>query len=509
MGLYDYTIYSIIKRNSSVHGDCVGWIGGEQRITHREFLKRVDQLSRGLLDIGLERGDHIAVLAENSLEFILLYGAVAKIGAVIIPINWRLKPEEIEYIITDGIPKVIFVGPEFQSVLSPLISKSGFIENCYAIGHGREEFKAFDSLMENEGVCSEMDVRADDAYVILYTSAVEGNPRGAILSHRNLIVSNLQSMHYFSLTEKDCTLNIVPLFHLGGIASFLSIMQSGGLNIILPKFDVGLALGHIQKDKVTIFCSFPPILANLLDKAREDKFDLSSLRVVFGLDQLETVKRFEELTGATFWTVYGQSEIAGFVSYAPYLDRIGSAGVRSLMAEVEIMDDHGNIVETGKAGEIVVRGPMVFKGYWNLKKENQFTFRDGWHHTGDIGRFDADGFLWYAGRKAEKELIKPGGENVYPAEVEKAILAHRMVEEVAVIGVPDKQWGEAIKAICVLKKGESLTESELREFVTDRIARFKKPKYVVFVSKLPRTQDGLIDREMIKEDYGGVNNDFS
>ena len=295
---------------------------------------------------------------------------------------------------------------------------------------------------------------------------------------------------------------MLPLFHVGGLSTTLSVMQAGGANIILPKFDVDLALKHIEEDKVTIFGEFPPMLTTLLDKSQEANYDLSTLRAVVGLDQPDTVKRFEQFTKATFWASYGQTETSGLVSLAPYFERPGSAGIPGFMAEVEIVDDYGNILETGKTGEIVVRGPMVFKGYWNLEKDNEYTFREGWHHTGDMGSFDSDGYLWYKGRKAEKDLIKPGGENVYPAEVEKVILQHPLVVEVSVIGVPDKQWGESIKAICVLKNGVTLNENELIEFVAARIARFKKPKYVVFVSSLPKTDGGLINREKVKAEHG-------
>ena len=174
------------------------------------------------------------------------------------------------------------------------------------------------------------------------------------------------------------------------------------------------------------------------------------------------------------------------------------------MVELETVDDYGDLVKTGKSGEIVLRGPMVFKGYWNLEKDNEYTFRDGWHHTGDLGRIDKDGYLWYHGPSATKELIKPGGENVYPAEVEKVILEHPAVEEVSVIGVPDPEWGEAVKAICVLKEGALMAENDLIQFVAARIARYKKPKYVVFTSKLPKNEAGLIDRQKVKADYGKI-----
>jgi len=172
------------------------------------------------------------------------------------------------------------------------------------------------------------------------------------------------------------------------------------------------------------------------------------------------------------------------------------------LCRVALLDDYGNEVPAGTAGEICVRSPVVFKGYWDLPEDTAHTFRDGWHHTGDIGRFDEDGYLWYVKRKAEKELIKPGGENVYPVEVEKTILEHPAVAEVSVIGVPDDQWGEAIKAICVLKADQNLEVQALIDFVASKISRYKKPKFVTFVDSLPRTKDGEIDRDQVKKDHG-------
>ena len=502
MGLYDYTIYSIIKRNARVYNDRMAFITDSQRLTHGQFLEKVDLLSCGLSGAGVEKGDRIGILGQNSLEYLYLYGAAAKMGAIMLPINWRLDPEEIEYIISDGTPKVLFVSPEFHEIVTPLISKFAFIKKTYNLGRAEGLFEAFNDLIDSKMACPEVNVSSDNDYVIIHTAAVQGRPRGALLSHQNLLVSNLQYMYYENLTKKDVHLILLPLFHVLGLGMVLSVLQAGGTNIIIPKFDLDLALKHIQENKVTFFGEFPPMLKALVDKAEEDNYDLSSLRNVVGLDHPDTIKRFEEMSGATFWAAYGQSETSGIFSFAPYFERPGSAGVPSFMAEVEIIDDYGNILETGKSGEIVIQGPMVFKGYWNLGKDNAYTFRNEWHHTGDMGYLDKDGYLWYVGRMAEKELIKPGGENVYPAEVEKVILEHPSVKESVVIGVPDSQWGEAIKAICVLKDGEPVAEAEIIEFVASRIARFKKPKYVVFAPNLPKTEGGLIDRERVKEDYG-------
>jgi long-chain acyl-CoA synthetase len=201
--------------------------------------------------------------------------------------------------------------------------------------------------------------------------------------------------------------------------------------------------------------------------------------------------------------MYGQTETSCVATFCAYDDAPGSAGKPLPLAAVRLVDDYDNPVSVGQVGEITVKGPMVFKGYWNLPEDNEYTFREGWHHTGDLGRFDENGYLWYAGRKAEKELIKPGGENVYPAEVEKVILQHPAVEKTVVLGVPDPKWKEAIKAVCQLKAGQSLKPKELIEFVGSRITRFKKPQHVEFIDDFPLTDDGSPDREKIKELYGG------
>ncbi|MCP4683136.1 MAG: AMP-binding protein [Desulfobacterales bacterium] len=504
MGLYDYTVYNIIKRNAGIYGNRVAWISAEERITHRKFRERVDRVACGLLELGLKKGDRIAVLAQNSLEFLYLYGASAKIGIIVVPINWRLKPEELEYIVSDVSPRLVFADKEFQELIAPLASKFPYIEKCYSMGKAEGNFTGFKDLMNNNGKCPEIDVKAEDAFVIIHTAAVGGRPRGAILSHKGIIVTNVQVVQTWNLTENSCYLCMVPLFHMAGLGTCLQVSHAGGTNIVHARFDPDLALKHIKEDKVSVFIAFPPMMKTILERNQELKYDLTSLEVVSGPETPDFAKKVEEITGATFWGVYAQSETTTFVSMAPLLEKGAPGGRACLMAEIEIRDEAGNAVKAGREGEIVVRGPQVFNGYWNMPEETEYTFRDGWHHTGDKGSLDEDGFLFFLGPLPKKELIKPGGENVYPAEVEAVILEHPKVEATAVIGVPDEEWGEAIKAICVVKKDESLDESELIDFVASKIARYKKPKYVVFITELPKNEDGSINRERVKAEYGKV-----
>jgi long-chain acyl-CoA synthetase len=248
--------------------------------------------------------------------------------------------------------------------------------------------------------------------------------------------------------------------------------------------------------------TFAPILKAILEQQAKEKVDIGSLRTVLGLEAPDTIAQYQQVDGGTFYTMFGQTETSMLATLGAYNDCPGAAGRPIAMATVELLNDADQPVAKGEIGEIAMRGPMVFKGYWGLDEDNAKTFRNGWHHTGDLGRLDENGHLWYEGRKADKELIKPGGENVYPAEVEQAILKHPAVEAVVVFGVPDPKWKEGIKAVCTLKNGHTLEAKELIEFVGSRIARYKKPQYVEFVDELPKQSDGDVDRGKVKEIYG-------
>lgn len=502
MGLRDYTLYSVLRRNGLVFPDRIALIAGEETIDYSSLVQMIDRLAYGLSTAGISKGDRIAVIAQNSLRYVYLYGAAAKIGAVMVPINWRLGPDEVKYIISDMSPRMIFASHEFQPMITPLIPEFDFLRLFFSMEDAAGEFKAFDVLTEADGVSPPADVRSDGACVVLHTAAVDGKPRGAILSHRGLIISSLQLMAHWHLALDDRNLAALPLFHITALMMLLSTVQAGGANVILPKFDVDAALSAIETHKVTLLAAFPPMLKTMLDRTDEQSSDLSSLRAVIGLDSPDTIARLEAGTSAGFWVAYGQSETHGLVTLGKFSEKPGSAGRPCLMAEADIVDEYGRKVSPGTTGEIVVRGPLVFEGYWNLDGDTEHTFRDGWHHTGDLGRFDEDGYLWYCGRTPAKELIKPGGENVYPAEVEKVLLEHPDVLEAVVIGVQDSRWGEAVRAVCVRKDRATVSENELIEFVASRIARFKKPRDVVFVQGLPKNSHGLIDRLEVKKQYG-------
>jgi len=504
MGLYDFTIYDVITRNAKCFHEKPAWVevSDGREITFGQIKDSVDHLAKGLQSLGIEKGDRIGILGKNSLEYFLLYGAVSALGLIALPINWRLSGDEVANNLADGSPRIIFADPEYQDLVDGVKNKLGSVEHYYNLGANGGVFSDFNQLLGNDGQFRPEPVATDDGIVIIHTAAVGGTPRGALCSHGNILYASTQFSQVFKTTKDDIYLNIVPLFHVGGLFMAMTAFHAGALNINVDRFDAAQTVNLIKEKRITTIVDFAPILASILDAQEKSNEDISSLRVVVGLDSPETIERYQNCTGGQFFTLYGQTEVSCFITLSPYNEKPGSAGRPLPLADVRLFDTYDREVETGAVGEIVVKGPMVFKGYWNLPKENEYTFREGWHHTGDQGRFDEDGFLWYAGRTAEKELIKPGGENVYPAEVEKVILQHPAVELTVVIGVPDPKWKEGVKAVCQLKQGKKLEPQELIDFVGARIARYKKPQYVEFVDRLPLLDDGSPDRSKVKALYG-------
>ncbi|MCK9275370.1 MAG: AMP-binding protein [Syntrophales bacterium] len=505
MGLRDFTVYDMISRNSVLYSGREALIYGNMRLTFEQFRQKCDIYAAGLTRAGIRYGDRIAIVAQNSDFFMILYGAAAKIGAITVPVNWRFQSEEIEYIFQDCTPKIVFAGSEFEKQVAKAARSAGSVEKLYAMSNdpATAPFQPFDKTDRAEGADDTFDIPSSAGYVIIYTAAVEGKPRGALLSQGNIIATNTQILAQDRYDDTACHLCILPLFHIAALSTSMAVMHGGAKNVILDRFEPALALRLIEKEKVTTFGSFAPILKMLIQEQKKMKCDLSSIRSIGGLEDPESIRIFSGMApNVQFLSGFAQTEAIPVTS-ANAEEKPGSAGKPAVLARVALFDDNDQEVPVGREGEICVRSPSVFQGYWGLEKETAYTFRNGWHHTGDIGRFDEDGYLWYVKRKAQKELIKPGGENVYPAEVEKAILEHGDIAEASVIGVPDETWGEAIKAVCVLKKGKEITPDQLIHYVASKIARYKKPKYVVFVDSLPRTEEGEIDRAAVKKEHGG------
>ncbi len=502
------TFYDVVCRNAVCHKNRPAWfeVDDGRELTFAQYKELVDCLACGLQKLGVRQNDRIGVLAKNSLEFFLLYGAAGAIGAIMLPVNCRLSANEIAFNLNDCKPGTIFADPEYQATINECRDKLPMVKTFCSLKSGSEGFEDIKTLLANDGVFTRADVSSTDGLVIIHTAAIAGRPRGAFLSHENVLCSNMHFKDCLKITPADVHLNLLPMFHVAGLLTATSAFHAGALNVNMSKFDAVKAVDLIEEKKVSFLFDFTPILSNILVQQAKSGKDIRALRAVIGLDVPETIEKYQDISGGTFYCFYGQTETSCLATVGPYNDRPGSAGQPILLGDVRLVDDDDNPVPSGQSGEIILRGPMVFRGYWNLPDDNAYTFRNGWHHTGDIGRFDEEGFLWYVGRKAEKELIKPGGENVYPAEVENAVLQHPAVEKCVVIGVPDPKWKEGIKAVCQLKTGMGLTAEELVKFVASRIASYKKPQYVQFIPEIPLLSDGTPDRPKVKELYGGEQN---
>ena len=502
MGLHDFTCYDVVCRNADLYGAAPAWFeASDGRLRSFSAVREhVDRLAVGMQRIGVSKGDRIGVLGKNSLEYFLVYGAAAALGAIVLPINWRLSEDEVIFNLNDCEPKILFVDEEYQGMIHGVLDRIPSVEICRNLSGGT--FGDFGALIDNDGVFRRTDVFSDDGFVIIHTAAVAGRPRGALLSHANVLAANMNIGYGLGVTPGDVHLNLLPLFHVGGLFMASSAFHAGALNVNMRKFDGPSAAALIEEKKVSLLFDFTPILGEILKAAEANGTAIATLQKVIGLEAPDTIERYHTVTGGTFYCMYGQTETSCITTLAPYRDRPGSAGKAVPLAAVRLVDEDDNSVAPGEVGEIAVKGPTVFKGYWNLEQDTANAFRGGWHHTGDMGKFDEDGYLFYAGRRPDKELIKPGGENVYPAEVEAVILEHPDVAATVVFGVPDPKWKEGIKAVCRLKEGSQLTAEALIAFVGERIARYKKPQYVEFIEAMPLLESGKPDRAAVKKKYG-------
>jgi acyl-CoA synthetase (AMP-forming)/AMP-acid ligase II len=500
MSLRSFTLDDLVRRNALLHGGRAAFIHEDRRITHGQYAQRVAQLAAGLAGLGVGTGDRMTVLAPNSLEFCDLFGAAARLGAILVPVNARLSPEEIAHVVEDVAPAVVIAAPGMRAQLEQAAIGDA---RRVVLGEAADGWVAFEGLYTKGVREAAAEIDSEAGLLIIHTAAVAGRARGALLSHAGLLAAAQQASACWELGPDDVCTGVLPLFHVAGIGLMLAAQYAGGATLVLSRFDPDALVAAIDEHRGSLLATFPPMLGETIAAADRNGASLASLRAVTGLDVPDTIARFEaRCPGARFWVGYGQTETSGMATMSPFRERPGSAGRPTPLNTVAIVDDADQPVAPGQSGEIVVRGPMVFEGYWRRETDNAETFRGGWHHTGDLGRYDDEGYLWYQGRSPAKELIKPGGENVYPAEVERTLCEHPDIVEAVVFGVPDPRWGEAVEAACVCRPGANPDAQQVIEFVGGRIARYKKPARVHLLADPPRTEAGTLDRAAIKRMHG-------
>jgi long-chain acyl-CoA synthetase len=507
------TLGDVYTRCADLYAERTAAVGNADTRTFQQVDENARRLADSLHQQGLARGDRIAILSLNNLEYLECIGAAATAGLVLVPINFRLQEAEIGFVLADSGARLIFAGAEFVPVVERLRAGLPELEHVVVFDREQPQHPCYGDILA-EGRDRERpgtSVTEDDLIALMYTAAVSGRPRGAMMTHRSFVYQNAQLALTTGIGEHDVNLNVLPMFHTMGLSVALTFFHLGALNVVLDRYDPSAAAEMIEAHRVTFLAEFSPMAAQILDAATRNGVDLSSLRQVFGLDTPATIRAYlEQFPGLTWLSGYGQAETHGLVCVhrvrnVDELEKgtttVGRPGPLNL---VRIVDDNDDEVRRGQDGEIVVRGPNVSVGYWRQAEATGQTTRGGWHHTGDLGRLDAGGCLWFAGRKAEKDLIKTGGENVYPEEVEGALKQHPGVSDVCVIGVADPEWTEAVKAVIVRAPGAFPGSAELIDFCKQKIASYKKPRHLVFVETLPKSPSGAIDRRAVKDLYGDV-----
>lgn len=492
MSVHGFSYWDLLLRNAAVNADLPVVSGAFGIWSHAQLKVRAEALAQQLHAKGVANGDRIAVLASNQPQVLQLLGACSRLGATLVLLNTRAHAQEIGALLEDAEPALVFAEASLVSLLA--------LAPAAVVCHELDTLASMDLTEVSLPATQTLPPpKVNAPLVAIPTAAINGRPRLALLSDSTLLHQALQLAYVWSLGPADRHLCLLPLFHMAGLGLTLAGQLAGGASILMPRFDAEAAAREMAFSRVTYFASFSPILEAILDAAAHGH-DLGSLRVVTGLEPPKVVDRLHaSWPQAQFWSGYGQTETGGMVSLSPSRDLPGSAGRPLPLVQLRIEAADGRAAAPGQSGDILVRGPCVFSGYWQRLAETVHAARDGWHHTGDRGRIDERGFLWFEGRAPEKALIKSGGENIYPAEVEQALEAHPAVMRAVVVGVPDKRWGEAVRAICELHPGQTVSAEELIDFVGMRIARFKRPREVRFEPRLPRHEDGSLDREAVAQ----------
>ena len=485
----------ILRRHVRVRGAKTAYVVGADRVTYAEFHARSNRLAHALRRLGIGRGDRVAVLAGNRVEYPVIYFGILELGAIVVPVNARFTAAEVANVVHHAEAETLIVAGDHAETIQTLRAEGRLplVRRLIALDAGAiPDAPLLAALMDAEStdeVAADVDER--DPHVMLYTSGTTGSPKGTLLTHRTYFLQATTSHLQLGFTEDDVALSMFPMFHMGGWALPLGFWHTGGTVVIMAKAEPRLLLEAIAREKVTYFYAVPTVYESVLALPDFDRFDVSSIRLLGGgtapMTRAQVERIMERFRCPRMVILYGSTE-AGPVSVLRPADvaaRPETVGRPYLDVDVRLVDEAGCPVPAGEVGEIAVRSEFTMAAYWRNPEETARTKRDGWVHTGDLGVFDADGFLSIVGRK--KEVVRSGGESIFPAEIERVLLGHAAIREAAVVGIPDAHWGEAVVAAIVLHAGASLTADGAIEHVRTALASYKKPRHVVFFDELPRT----------------------
>jgi fatty-acyl-CoA synthase len=480
-----------------------------RRLTYRQLNRRVNRLTRSLQGLGLKSGDRVGILAYNCLEFVEVIMATAKLGLILVPLNWRLTPTELAFILNDSGTETLLFDPELAQLAKGVAGQTA-LKGTVAFGTDEVlDAKPYEPLLAAQ---PEEEPKVDEApdldtpHIIMYTAGTTGRPKGAVLSQGASFWNALNLQLAMDFTSRDRDLLVLPMFHIGGIGLFtLPMLYVGGTVVIQRTFDPKETLRLLREEKISLFFGVPAIFLFLIQHSDFQPAAFADARLVMSGGAplpVSLVKRYYE-AHIVLQQGFGMSEAAPSIATLDKdlaLRKAGSIGRPVFHLEARVADEQMRDVRVGEVGELILRGPNLMQGYWNRPEASEEALAGGWFHTGDLARMDEDGDLYIVDRK--KDMFISGGENVYPAEVEDAIYELSQVSEAAVVGVKDEKWGEVGRATVVLKPGHAVSEVEILGFLKGRLAKYKIPKGVVFVDQLPRNAAGKVLKNVLRERHG-------
>ncbi|MEN1968601.1 acyl-CoA synthetase [Lentibacillus sp. N15] len=513
------TLGDLLARTRDRTPDKLAFMYQDKQVTYAELDALVNQTACAFLAKGMTKGEMVTVMSKNSLDFVVTNFALARIGAVMIPINYMLSIEDVQYIVEHAEVTGFIASAEYAPVLDQASNSKvqyRYLMDIPAEAQLPEELSSWETLSRSRNgqpvTLVEAAIDDDDLAHVLYTSGTESRPKGVMLTHKSLISEYVSSIVDGHMEARDVAIHALPLYHSAQLHVFLGpSVYVGASGIILGAADPQLIMKTIEDEKATQLFAPPTVWIALLRHPDFDKRDLSTLEKCYygaAIMPREILKELaERLPNARFWNFYGQTEVAPLATALQpedQLRKLGSAGTPTLNVQTKIVDEQGQEVACGEIGEIVHRTPHAMKGYLHDPDKTREAFRDGWFHSGDLGVMDEEGYVTIVDRK--KDMINTGGVNVSSREVEEMIYQMKGVSEVAVVSIPDPYWIEAVTAIIVLKQGASLTTGEVISFCKERLSTFKVPKYVDFTDQLPKNPSGKVLKRALRDQYKDLGN---
>ena len=497
-----------LTKRAFLSGEREAVVDGERRLNYRELNQRVNRLAGALQAKGLKPGDRCTILAYNCLEYVEVIFAAAKLGLILVPLNWRLSSAELAYNLSDSGTEMLLFDSEFEDMVVQL-AKHTSLKQMIVLGSNpilaADAYEPLLSRQSDNEPRTTQPVGLDTAHIIMYTAGTTGRPKGAVLSQGAAFWNAINLTLDMNFTPNDRNLSVLPMFHIGGIGLFtLPVLYMGGTVIIQRIFDPVITLQLLEKENITLFFGVAAVFLFLIQHAEFKPDVFKNARVVMSGGAplpVSLVQQYHEV-GITLQQGFGMSEAAPSISTLGKdlaLEKAGSIGRALFHVETRVVDGDLKDVPGGEVGELIIRGPNLMLGYWERPDATQEAFSGEWFHTGDMARMDQDGDLYIVDRK--KDMFISGGENVYPAEVENAIFDMHQVAETAVIGIKDPKWGEVGLAVVAVKAGEKLAESQILKFLKGRLAKYKIPKSIVFMDRLPRNAAGKVLKKDLREKY--------